>query len=141
MGLGYAPQRNQLLRRARLRYALAIANLNAVISDPIEARSDETLLSVLLFSLYQKMIGTPESIFTRNQHTDGAVALVKLRGKEILHNPVSLKLFLGVRAQMIVNQTSKCEPIQPLSVNTGDWINLPPSENENAANRMTAMAI
>ncbi|MCJ1302006.1 hypothetical protein MMC08_004807 [Hypocenomyce scalaris] len=124
MGLGYAPQRNQLLRRARLRYALAIANLNAVISDPIEARSDETLLSVLLFSLYQKMI-----------------ALVKLRGKEILHNPVSLKLFLGVRAQMIVNQTSKCEPIQPLSVNTGDWINLPPSENENAANRMTAMAI
>ena len=141
MGLGYAPQRNQLLRRARLRYALAISKLNAAISDPIEARSDETLLSVLLFSLYQKMIGTPESIITWTQHTDGAVALVKLRGKEILHNPVSLKLFLAVRAQMIINQTSKCEPIQPLSVNTEDWIDLPPSENENAANRMTAMAI
>ena len=104
MGLGYAPERNQLIRKARQNYSMAIFKLNAAISDPVEARRDETLLSVLLFSLYQKMVGTPESLITWTQHTDGAVALVKLRGNDILHSSISVKLFLAVRAQMIINQ-------------------------------------
>lgn len=143
MGLGYAPERNQLIHKARQNYSMAISKLNAAISNPVEARRDETLLAVLLFSLYQKMVGTPESLVTWTQHTDGAVALVKLRGKDILHNPISLKLFLAVRAQMIVNQTSKGEQCPSLPLSAGDWTNLPPSEceNENTANRLMAMAI
>ncbi|KAI4128535.1 MAG: hypothetical protein LQ347_004150 [Umbilicaria vellea] len=143
MGLGYAPERNQLLRKARQNYSMAISKLNAAISDPVEARRDETLLAVLLFSLYQKMVGTPESLVTWTQHTDGAVALVKLRGKDIIHNPISLKLFLAVRAQMVVNQTSKAEQCPSLPLSAGDWTNLPLSEceNENTANRLMAMAI
>lgn len=143
MGLGYAPERNQLIHKARQNYSMAISKLNAAISNPVEARRDETLLSVLLFSLYQKMVGTPESLITWTKHTDGAVALVKLRGKDISHSPISLQLFLAVRAQMIINQTSKCEPIPPLSISTGDWTDLPPSESEseNAANRLGVMAV
>lgn len=143
IGLGNAPERNQLIHKARQNYSTAISKLNAAISDPVEARRDETLLSVLLFSLYQKLVGTPESLVTWTQHTDGAVALVKLRGEELLYNPLSLKLFLAVRAQTIINQTSKSEQIQPLSTSTRDWTNLPPSESEDedTANRLMAMAI
>lgn len=49
----------------------------------------------------QSITATPETLPQWGLHTDGAVALIKMRGKEQLENDQSRRLFLAVRTQMV----------------------------------------
>ena len=50
---GSYPDRVALRQEARVLYGQALQKLNAALHDPVAAKSDETLLAVLLFSLYE----------------------------------------------------------------------------------------
>lgn len=50
---GQYPGRQQLLREAVTTYGKAIKKLNEDLKDPAMAKSDETVLAVLVFSLYE----------------------------------------------------------------------------------------
>ncbi|KAF2753762.1 hypothetical protein EJ05DRAFT_489931 [Pseudovirgaria hyperparasitica] len=50
---GRYPERNDVLRQARVIYGQALHKVNEALRDPVKAKSDETLLSILLFSLYE----------------------------------------------------------------------------------------
>ena len=49
----------------------------------------------------QSITATPETLPKWGLHTDGAIALIKMRGKEQLENPDSRNLFTAVRTQMV----------------------------------------
>jgi hypothetical protein len=95
-------RKSPLLRvEARKIYGNALREVGLAIKDPQAAKSDEVLMSILLFSLYEAITSTDESRTVWTRHINGAVTLVKLRGEEQLKNPTSLHLFRAVRASMV----------------------------------------
>ena len=50
---GNYPGRQDLLREAATTYGKALKKLNDDLKDPAVSRSDETVLAILLFSLYE----------------------------------------------------------------------------------------
>ncbi|KZF21817.1 hypothetical protein L228DRAFT_269271 [Xylona heveae TC161] len=133
--LGNRPGQRGLAREARVRYGEALALVNQAIRDPVQAKSDALLLCVLLFGLYEATTCTSQSITSFDHHLDGAVALIKYRGKEQTKNPHSLKLFLYIREQMLANCIQKAKPLDDFPF---DWGEYPPEAN--VSNELTAIA-
>lgn len=50
---GQYPGRQELLREAVSTYGKAIKKLNDDLKDPVMAKSDESVLAILMFSLYE----------------------------------------------------------------------------------------
>ncbi|MCJ1225946.1 hypothetical protein MMC12_002595 [Toensbergia leucococca] len=138
---GNARGQESLLYEARKMYSSAIAKANAAISDPVQARSNQTLMSILLFGLFETIACIPETMSSWGRHTDGAIALARLRGKEMLNNPISFRLFCAVRNQMVISYTTKCRPIPLLHGKSSDWTSIPTGQSESAANRLWRLLI
>lgn len=109
--LANEPQRGQLRQLAARHYGRALAATQVAIQDPKEAISDATLISILLFALYESITPSDHSTTCWTKHIDGAVAIVKARGTEQFTNPQSLSLYRSVRAQMLANAIQQHKPI------------------------------
>lgn len=95
-------QRSPLIRmEARRLYTIALRYTGEAICDPKQARSNELLMSILLFSLYETITSTDDSRRLWTRHINGAVTLVKMRGEAMKNDPLSLHLFRAVRAHMV----------------------------------------
>lgn len=127
---GQYPGRQELLREAVSTYGKALKKLNDDLKDPALSRSDETVLAILMFSLYevsynyfcslfifqfrypvsvnaddeQTIMSTDDTITAWGNHVDGAVALTKLRGTEQFKDPMSHAIFRAVRTMMVHSQ-------------------------------------
>ena len=131
------PGRKPLLNDARIMYGKAVQLMKEAIADPVEVGSDLTLMSVMLCGLFETITGDESSLPSFGQHTDGAVALVKLRGREMLNSPISKKLFSAVRAQMVITQTIRCQSIVPLGDSIDNWQIPRTNYWESVANNLT----
>jgi hypothetical protein len=100
--------------QAKRMYAKALTETNAALSSPATATSDAVLVSVLLLSLYETIVwsdaGTPDNWTT---HTRGALALIKLRGKEQLDTPVGRQLFTQVANIICVDSLRSRKRLPP----------------------------
>ncbi|KAF2436164.1 hypothetical protein EJ08DRAFT_692049 [Tothia fuscella] len=133
-------RKSPLLRlEARRIYGKALREVGTAIQDPVAAKSDEVLMSIMLFSLYEAITSTDDSRTVWTRHINGAVTLVKLRGEAQLQNETSLHLFRAVRASMLT-----------ASIQQGRTIEDFPSPNSwkcdedlgiNAANRLTLICL
>ena len=89
---------------AQKHYALALRSINLALSNPDSATADRTLLSVLLLSLFEALIfqGRSDPI-NWNAHTQGAMELLRLRGKQQFNGPLGRSLFrhasMNIRTQ------------------------------------------
>ncbi|KAL8709219.1 MAG: hypothetical protein Q9220_005961 [cf. Caloplaca sp. 1 TL-2023] len=78
---------------ARLQYTRALQQLNAALRIPSVALRDSTLLAVLLLDLSEKILDhDPGSLDSWMGHINGALALMKLRGHDSLHEYISRRL-------------------------------------------------
>ncbi|KAJ4303220.1 hypothetical protein N0V90_002113 [Kalmusia sp. IMI 367209] len=136
---GNYPGRQHLLRDAAATYGKAIRKLNEDLQHPILAKSDESVLATLLFSLYETIMSTDDTITAWGNHVDGAVALTKLRGAEQFEDPMSHDVFRAVRTMMITSCVQRSKPVDSFPGTKG-WIANDISE-ENAANRLTLICI
>ncbi|KAF2623478.1 hypothetical protein BU25DRAFT_414242 [Macroventuria anomochaeta] len=88
---------SSLMGQANRAYANALTKTNVALSIPAVATSDAVLVSVLLLSLYETIVwsdaGTPDNWI---KHTQGALALIQLRGKRQLNTLVGRQLFTQV---------------------------------------------
>ncbi|KAF2005940.1 hypothetical protein P154DRAFT_423163 [Amniculicola lignicola CBS 123094] len=132
---GNYPGRQDLLREAVTTYGKALGKLNDDLKDPVVSKSDETVLAILLFSLYETIMSTDDTITAWANHVDGAVALTKMRGTEQFRNPMSHAVFRAVRTMMITSCVQRSKPIEDFPSQHG-WVGANMSE-ENAANRLT----
>ena len=133
--------RSAVRDEATRNYTEAISMLKMALCDPVEAKSDYTLLTVILFGLYESMTCTSKSVVAWAKHNEGAVALLKLRGKEMLHSPVSTKFYRFVRNQMVISHITRCAPIEPLFSSSADWIKYPEDLGDNFMNKLNAATI
>lgn len=103
-----------LMTQAKRTYAKALAETNAALSDPATATNDAVLVSVLLLSLYETIVcsdaGTPDNWI---MHTRGALALIKLRGKNQLNTQVGRQLFTQVANIICVDSLRSCTRLPP----------------------------
>ncbi|KAF1848216.1 uncharacterized protein K460DRAFT_364186 [Cucurbitaria berberidis CBS 394.84] len=137
---GQYPGRQDLLRQAVLTYGKAIKKLNDDLKDPAMSKSDETVLAILMFSLYETIMSTDDSITAWGNHVDGAVALTKLRGTDQFKDPLSHAIFRAVRTMMITSCVQRSKPVEDFPGSKG-WVGHGNISDENAANRLTLICI
>jgi len=92
-----APLRSE----ARREYGKALQELGFTIQSPSFATSNETLMSILLFALYEQITGNYSSRTAWTRHINGAVTLVRIRGQNQMLDPTSRRLFCAVRTSMV----------------------------------------
>lgn len=59
--VGQYPGRAELIRRAVSTYGKALKKLNDDLKDPVMSKSDETVIAILMFSLYEVRPLSPSS--------------------------------------------------------------------------------
>ncbi|KAF2457650.1 hypothetical protein BDY21DRAFT_285624 [Lineolata rhizophorae] len=135
------PGRNILMKEARTKYGQALQEVGAAIQDPVQSKMDETIMSVLLFSLYETSMDNSDEHSTASwaHHVDGAVALTKLRGVEQFDNQQSLSVFRAVRVMMLTRCIQQGRPVDEFPGPMG-WRTDDPTEG-NTANRLTILSI
>ncbi|KAL5354366.1 hypothetical protein ACLOAV_000455 [Pseudogymnoascus australis] len=100
---GNRPGGKALLTKAQEEYSKAISHVNDALRDPVAQKTDETLASVMLLGMYETILSRPVAMAAWGSHIDGAVMLVKLRGKKQLRTRVGNALFVAVRNLMFIN--------------------------------------
>ena len=91
--------------------------------------SDATLLSILLFALYESITSSEHSVSAWARHIEGAVAIVKARGVKQFDDPQSLLLFRAVRTQMLTNAVQQRRAVDNFPGPKGWLSDLPDDES------------
>ncbi|KAI0836164.1 hypothetical protein F5Y06DRAFT_111027 [Hypoxylon sp. FL0890] len=98
--------------QALLEYTKALNGTNNALRNPDTQLADSTLAAVLLLGLFESITAKQIGMLNWGSHTEGAIQLVKARGKKQLKTETGLMLFIAVRTQMIIHSlTSATTPI------------------------------
>lgn len=92
------------------KYTKALSSTYKALRDPEMAKHDSTLAAILLLGLYENISSKQLGMLAWGSHTEGAIQLVRARGKKQLRTKVGLHLFIAVRTQMIIHTLSSGKP-------------------------------
>lgn len=101
------PDMTMCKAEASRRYQKALKLVGEALNDPIESRSDATLLSVILMGMYEGFSEGGNSSANTSRHGQGAIALVKHRGHPTDMKSGSYRLFSVVRGSFVIEAASK----------------------------------
>ncbi|KAK2594637.1 hypothetical protein QQS21_007674 [Conoideocrella luteorostrata] len=87
-------------------YTKALAATFTALKDPVLTKGDDTLAAILLLSLFENITAKTLGMLAWSSHIEGAIELVKARGREQLKSKTGLDLFIAVRTQMIIHSLS-----------------------------------
>ena len=82
-------------------YTKALASTHTALRDPELSKQDTTLAAILLLGLYENMSAQQLGMLSWGSHTEGAIQLVRARGRKQLRTKTGLMLFIAVRTQMV----------------------------------------
>lgn len=103
---------NRFSDKALREYTKALNGTNAALRSTDSQLSDSTLAAVLLLGLFESITAKQIGMLNWGSHTEGAIQLVKARGKKQLKTKIGIQLFIAVRTQMIIHSlTSGTTPI------------------------------
>ncbi|KAK3673421.1 hypothetical protein LTR78_006655 [Recurvomyces mirabilis] len=93
-----------LRNTARKYYVDAITALNEVLKDPTLVREDRTLIAIMLLSLHEPLwLDSNHALHSWDQHMNGAVQVLQLRGQAQLHTEFGRMLFRELRKNILLN--------------------------------------
>ena len=130
----------RLALHAHIYYGRAVNALQESVADPELARSNETLISIMVLGLFETMVASEDSLHEWGHHADGAHALVEYRGQDMFADSLSRKLYWAVRSQAAMNYVIKCEPLEPFLDWESLWKESVQLPNENHAIKFTALS-
>ncbi|CZR57607.1 related to negative acting factor [Phialocephala subalpina] len=81
-------------------YTKALKAVNLALQNPALQKTDQTLAAILMLGFFETIASERSNAMAWYSHIDGAVQLVKMRGKKQLRTKVGNSLFVCVRAQM-----------------------------------------
>lgn len=96
-----AASRDKFADKALNEYTMALKGTNAALRDPEQQGADSTLAAVLLLGLFENITAKQIGMLAWGSHIEGAIQLVKQRGRKQLRTKVGLMLFVAVRTQMV----------------------------------------
>ena len=140
--LSHKRRSQQLMVHSHMHYGKAVTALQEAIGDPNIAKSNETLMSIMILGLFEAMTATESSLFEWGHHADGATALVQYRGsEEMLAEPMSRKMYWAVRGQALYNNIIKNEALEPHLDFEQLWAEPVELPRENHAIKLTALCV
>ncbi|KAK4140101.1 uncharacterized protein C8A04DRAFT_32388 [Dichotomopilus funicola] len=95
-----------ILGKAFGEYSQALRATQAALVDPVRWKDDSVLAAVLLLGMFENITAKQIGSLAWGSHTEGAIQLVKARGRAQLKTKVGLQLFIAVRTQLIVHALS-----------------------------------
>jgi hypothetical protein len=93
--------RNKYADKALTQYSYALQGTNNALRDPELQSSDSTLAAVLLLGLFENITAKQLGMSAWGSHIEGAMQLVKARGRKQLRSRTGFLLFIAVRTQMV----------------------------------------
>lgn len=93
--------RNSFAIDTRTSYAKALESVNGALRDPASQTADATLAAVLLLGLLENITAEPINKLAWGSHVQGAIEMVKQRGKQQFRTKEGCQLFAAVRMQMV----------------------------------------
>ena len=109
---GYQRHLSGAEEHAREQYVSALSLTNAAIRDPYQAREDTTMLAILLLDLYEKMSnGNPIFHGAWATHLSGALALVKIRGREQFQQPNVVSMLTRLTTNLVISCVASGRPV------------------------------
>lgn len=99
-GLARTTKQTDLMCRSIMMYTRTMERVNRALADPVAARRDSTIVTVLVLALYEF---SKASLEGWKQHIDGAVSLLNVRGKSQFTTPTGLQIFKDVFTQLLTN--------------------------------------
>lgn len=112
VALANQPNSRKLLPLADSQYVTALNQVNNDLQDASKAKENATLAAVFLLSFYEQISSHPMSLSGWQSHINGAVALVKARGKSQLDTKIGRSLFDAVRTHMTVECISRSKDVK-----------------------------
>ena len=110
-------QQPGILDQARQKYVEAVVSTNLALSNRSSARTDSTLLSVLLLALYEATVFRGRELPTGwTTHTLGAAALLSLRGTEQFYTPLGRALFMHAASSIRASCLQRKRSVPPVLV-------------------------
>lgn len=82
-------------------YTKALASTFTALKDPVLTKRDDTLAAILLLGLFENIAAKTLGMLAWSSHIEGAIQLVKSRGRQQLESKVGLDMFIAVRTQMV----------------------------------------
>ncbi|KAH7111120.1 hypothetical protein B0J11DRAFT_199548 [Dendryphion nanum] len=102
----------ELMRLANERYVTAIQRLGRVLCNPHASASDETLQSVLLLDLYEKITNRDlRRLSSWMSHIQGAMTLVGARGNKNYSSPMACQLASRVAVTLTISCGAATLPV------------------------------
>lgn len=99
-GLARTTKQTDLMCRSIMMYTRTMERVNRALADPVAARRDSTIVTVLVLALYEF---SKASLDGWRQHIDGAVSLLNVRGKSQFNSSTGLQIFKDVFTQLLTN--------------------------------------
>ncbi|KAJ8064190.1 hypothetical protein OCU04_006540 [Sclerotinia nivalis] len=112
VALANQPDARKLVPLADSQYVIALNQINKDLQDSDKAKQDATLAAVFLLSLYEQLSSHPMSFTGWLSHINGAVALVKARGRSQLDTKIGRSLFDAVRRHMTIECISRSKDVK-----------------------------
>ncbi|KAH8755748.1 hypothetical protein F5883DRAFT_176979 [Diaporthe sp. PMI_573] len=125
----------ELLPRAEATYLRALEATFQAIGDPKKARDNSTLACVTLLTTFEQLRPSRPSYQKAEafgSHLDGAVALLKMRGKDVFQTVVGRKIFLILRSLLVSRSICYATPLEPELYNLTDSFEQDPSQHRFA---------
>ncbi|KAH8879277.1 hypothetical protein GQ53DRAFT_849731 [Thozetella sp. PMI_491] len=83
-------------------HSKALTQTHLALSDPQMAKSDGVVAAVMLLVLFENMMATRDmGLLAWRSHVEGAVSIIKSRGKEQFQSKTGRRLFQAVRHQLM----------------------------------------
>lgn len=98
--LAQTTKQADLMSRSTTTYTRTIERVNRALANPVAARCDSTIVTVLILSLYE--FGRA-SLDGWTRHINGAASLLSLRGKSQFGSLIGIQIFKDVFAQLLIS--------------------------------------
>lgn len=87
--------------KAIVEYTRAVREVNLALDHPENRKSDATLAAVLMLGMFENISAKKIGDFAWGNHIEGAIKIVKERGRRQLRTKIGLLLFVSVRTQYV----------------------------------------
>ncbi|KAL3425906.1 C6 zinc finger domain-containing protein [Phlyctema vagabunda] len=101
-----------MLQEARRKYCSALVLTNRVLQDASLATDNSTLATVLLLGLFERFTREdPKPREGIGKHMDGAIAIAAVRGPTQFSDPIGLRIFQQLAANIVMSCLERDMPI------------------------------
>lgn len=106
--------------KATYEYTLALRRVSLALQHPEESKSDGLLAAVLMLGMFENITAQKMGDFAWGSHIEGAIQIVKARGRKQLRTKTGLGLFIGVRTQLVSYASSLAHLLRQVSTDKTD---------------------